>query len=94
MRKMRYFQEVNMSNFLKLHMSQTAAIMHVKQLHNSFALIGDQLCKIAGKRKIYFWNLEDESHAKFATNITEEQLQTLRIAVDKITPLKGLAYKS
>lgn len=82
-----------MSNFLKSHMSQTAALMHIKQLRNSFALIRDQLGKIAGKGKIYFWNLEDESHAKFVMNLTEEQLQTLQIAVDTIVPLKGLTYK-
>lgn len=83
-----------MSNFLKPHMSQTAALMHIKLLHNSFAPIRDQLCKIAGKRKIYFWNLKDESHAKFVMNLNEEQLQILQITVDKIVPLKGLTYKS
>jgi len=62
-------------------MSQTAALMHVKSLHNSSTLIRDQLCKIAGKRKTYFWNWEDESHAKFFMNLTEEQLQTVQIAV-------------
>lgn len=71
-------------------MSQTAALMHIKSLHNSFALIRDQLCKIAGKRTIYFWNLEAESYAKFVMNLTEEQLQILQISVDKIVPLKGL----
>lgn len=75
-------------------MSQTAALTHIKQFHNSFALIRDQLCKIAGKMKIYFWNLEDESRAKFIMNLTEEQLQILQNAVDKIVLSKGLTYKS
>lgn len=88
------FQKWNMSHFLKSHMSQTAALMHIKCLHNSFTLIRDQLWKIAGKRKIYFWNWEDESHAKFVMILTEEQLRTVQIAVYKILLLKGLMYKS
>lgn len=86
------FRKWNMTHFLKSHMSQTAVLMHIKCLPNSCTLIRDQLCKIAGKRKIYFWNWEDESHAKFVVILTEKELQTIQISRYKILLLKGLIY--